>query len=37
VGLSHNTVLYHRFQIRTKLGIRNTEENLREHLQAFDG
>lgn len=34
--LSQNTVLFHRFNIRTKLGLRNKKINLRSHLAAFD-
>ena len=36
LGLSHNTILFHRFNIRTKLGIRNKNVNLRSLLESFD-
>jgi DNA-binding CsgD family transcriptional regulator len=36
LGLSYNTILFHRFNIRTKLGIRNKDINLRSHLESFD-
>lgn len=34
--LSKNTVLFHRYNIRTKLGIKNTKTNLASHLLSFD-
>jgi len=33
--LSKNTVLFHRYNIRTKLGIKNTKTNLASHLLSF--
>jgi len=36
LGLSNNTILFHRFNIRTKLGLRNKKINLKSHLAAFD-
>lgn len=36
LGLSNNTILFHRFNIRTKLGLRNKKVNLKSHLAAFD-
>lgn len=34
--LSRNTILFHRHNMRTKLGLRNSKKNLRSHLLAFD-
>ena len=34
--LSKNTILFHRYNIRKKLGIKNKKINLRSHLQAMD-
>ncbi len=34
--LSKNTVLFHRHNIRTKLGLKNTKINLRSHLLSYD-
>ena len=34
--LSKNTILFHRHNIRTKLGIKNKKINLRSHLLAYD-
>jgi len=34
--LSKNTVLFHRHNIRTKLGLRNSKMNLRSHLLGFE-
>jgi PAS domain S-box-containing protein len=34
--LSKNTILFHRYNIRKKLGIKNKKINLRTHLQAMD-
>ena len=34
--LSKNTVLFHRYNIRSKLGIKNTKTNLASHLLSFD-
>jgi len=34
--LSKNTILFHRHNIRTKLGIKNKKINLRSHLLAFE-
>ena len=34
--LSKNTILFHRYNIRTKLGLRKSKKNLRSHLLAFD-
>lgn len=36
VGLSHNTILFHRFNIRTKLGLRNKKVNLKAYLASFN-
>lgn len=36
VGLSQNTILFHRFNIRTKLGLRNKKVNLKAYLASFD-
>ena len=34
--LSKNTVLFHRYNIRRKLGLLNTKINLATHLLGFD-
>jgi DNA-binding CsgD family transcriptional regulator len=34
--LSKNTILFHRHNIRTKLGLRKSKKNLRSHLLAFE-
>ena len=34
--VSKNTVLFHRYNIRDKLGIKNKRVNLRSHLQSFE-
>ena len=34
--LSKNTILFHRYNIRRKLGIKNRKVNLRSHLLAFE-
>ena len=34
--VSHNTVLFHRHNIRSKLNIKNKKINLRSHLLALD-
>jgi PAS domain S-box-containing protein len=34
--LSKNTILFHRHNIRTKLGLRNSKQNLRSHLLSFE-
>ncbi|RLC03862.1 MAG: helix-turn-helix transcriptional regulator, partial [Deltaproteobacteria bacterium] len=34
--LSKNTILFHRYNIRTKLGLKNTKINLRTHLLSYD-
>lgn len=34
--LSKNTVLFHRHNIRSKLGLKNTKINLRTHLLSYD-
>ena len=34
--LSKNTILFHRHNIRTKLGIKNKKINLRTHLLSYD-
>jgi DNA-binding CsgD family transcriptional regulator len=34
--LSKNTILFHRHNIRTKLGLRRSKKNLRSHLLAFE-
>ncbi|MBF0117661.1 MAG: PAS domain S-box protein [Desulfobacterales bacterium] len=36
LGLSQNTILFHRFNIRTKLGIKNRRVNLRTYLLAYE-
>ena len=36
LGVSHNTIIFHRFNIRTKLGLRNKNINLKSHLASFD-
>ncbi|MDX2498966.1 MAG: helix-turn-helix transcriptional regulator, partial [Deltaproteobacteria bacterium] len=34
--ISKNTVLFHRFNIRSKLGLKNKKINLRSHLASHD-
>jgi len=34
--ISKNTVLFHRYNIRQKLGLKNKKINLRAHLSAYD-
>ncbi len=34
--LSKNTILFHRYNIRRKLGLKNKKINLRSHLLSFD-
>jgi len=34
--LSRNTILFHRHNIRTKLGLRNSKKNLRSHLLGVE-
>ena len=34
--LSKNTIMFHRYNIRTKLGIKNKRINLSSHLSSFD-
>jgi PAS domain S-box-containing protein len=34
--LSKNTILFHRYNIRRKLGLKNQKINLRSHLLSFD-
>jgi DNA-binding CsgD family transcriptional regulator len=34
--LSKNTILFHRHNIRTKLGLRNSKKNLRSHLLGLE-
>ena len=34
--LSKNTILFHRHNIRTKLGLRNSKKNLRSHLVGLE-
>ena len=34
--LSKNTILFHRHNIRTKLGLKNTKINLRTHLLSYE-
>jgi DNA-binding CsgD family transcriptional regulator len=34
--LSKNTILFHRHNIRTKLGLKNTRINLRTHLLSYE-
>jgi len=34
--LSKNTILFHRYNIRSKLGLKNKKINLRSHLLSFD-
>ena len=36
LGVSKNTILFHRYNIRTKLGIKNKKVNLRAHLLSYD-
>ena len=36
LSVSHNTIIFHRFNIRTKLGLRNKNINLKSHLASFD-
>jgi DNA-binding CsgD family transcriptional regulator len=33
---SKNTILFHRHNIRTKLGVKNKKINLRSHLLSYD-
>ena len=35
--ISKNTVLFHRYNIRQKLGLKNKKINLRSHLLSYDG
>ncbi|MEJ5357923.1 MAG: PAS domain S-box protein [Desulfobacterales bacterium] len=35
LSISSNTVLFHRHNLRTKLGLRNTKRNLRTYLQGI--
>ena len=35
--ISKNTVLFHRYNIRRKLGLKNKKINLRSHLLSYDG
>ncbi len=35
LSLSKNTILFHRFNLRRKLGIKNKKVNLRSHLLSF--
>ncbi len=34
--LSKNTILFHRHNIRTKLGLKGTKINLRTHLLSYE-
>jgi DNA-binding CsgD family transcriptional regulator len=34
--LSKNTILFHRYNIRTKLGLRKSKKNLRSHLLGVE-
>jgi DNA-binding CsgD family transcriptional regulator len=34
--LSKNTILFHRHNIRSKLGLKNQKINLRSHLLSYD-
>lgn len=34
--LSENTVVFHRYNLRTKLGIKGQKINLRSHLLSFE-
>jgi len=34
--LSKNTILFHRYNIRSKLGLKNKKINLRSHLLSYD-
>jgi DNA-binding CsgD family transcriptional regulator len=36
LSVSKNTILFHRYNIRTKLGIKNKKVNLRAHLLSYD-
>jgi PAS domain S-box-containing protein len=36
LSLSKNTILFHRHNIRTKLGLRNSKKNLRAHLLSLE-
>ncbi len=36
LGISKNTVLFHRYNLRTKLGVRNKKINLKIHLNSLD-
>jgi len=33
--LSKNTILFHRYNIRTKLNLKNKKINLRSHLMSY--
>ena len=37
LNLSENTILFHRHNIRTKLGLKNKKVNLISHLRSFSG
>jgi DNA-binding CsgD family transcriptional regulator len=34
--LSKNTILFHRYNIRSKLGLKNKKINMRSHLLSYD-
>jgi DNA-binding CsgD family transcriptional regulator len=34
--ISKNTILFHRYNIRSKLGLKNKKINLRSHLLSYD-
>ena len=36
LNLSENTILFHRYNIRSKLGLKNKKVNLNSHLRSFD-
>lgn len=36
LNLSENTILFHRHNIRSKLGLKNSKVNLNSHLRSFD-